>query len=258
MEVTVEPFCGAASVLLRKPPSKNEILNDLDGRIVNVFRVLRDPAQAAELEKLLLYTPYSSEEYEEARQPANDPVEDARRMMVLGFQSHGNTGTSGKRSGWRRGIRAASPNSANEWRDLHQQVQRWAHRLRGCYIENDDALSVIRRWDSRKTLFYIDPPYLAEVRALGGKAYKHEMDEEQHVELASLLQEIEGMAVVSGYRTCLYDRLYKEWRRIDRKALCDKGRIATESIWLSPSVVSALPQMDLFDTETSIETMRNE
>ena len=113
--VYIEPFAGAASVLLRKAPASLEVLSDLNGRLVNVFEVLRDPARAAALIEGLRLTPYAEREYRVCRQPAEDPVEDARRLLVLGHQGHGSTAaTEGKRSGWRRGDRGTQANSARE------------------------------------------------------------------------------------------------------------------------------------------------
>ena len=117
-KVYVEPFCGAANVLLRKKPSKVEVLNDLYGRIVSCFRVLRDSEQAKRLQELLRLTPCSEEEYFACREMSDDPVEDARRLIVLGHQGHGSAGASGgKITGWRRGVRPHGPANAKEWAD---------------------------------------------------------------------------------------------------------------------------------------------
>lgn len=236
----VEPFCGAASVLLRKPPSPTEVLNDQYDRVVNLFRVLRNPDQAARLRESLRYTAYAEAEYLEAREIADDPVEDARRLIVLGHQAHGSTGaTGGKLSGWRRGIRDSSSDSASEWADLYAQVEAWANRLRGVFIEHDHAFDVIQRWDAADTLFYVDPPYVAETRTSGLRGYRHEMEEEDHRRLADLLRQVKGMVVLSGYASPLYDELYPGWERAEREVLADKGRRAVEVLWLSPNVCNA-------------------
>ncbi len=77
----VEPYCGAASVLMRKPRTEGEIINDLDGDVVNVFRVLRDPEQAKELERLVRLTPFAYEEYKRSYDATEDPIERARRTI---------------------------------------------------------------------------------------------------------------------------------------------------------------------------------
>lgn len=101
-EFYVEPYGGAASVLMAKPRVQGEIYNDLDGDVVNVFRVLRDPNQAQELERVLRLTPFAYEEYKNAYEPCDDPIERARRTIFRSFASIGSDGVSRKNSGFRR------------------------------------------------------------------------------------------------------------------------------------------------------------
>src|SRR5690606_37285917 len=87
--IYVEPFGGAASVLLRKPRTDSEVYNDLYGEVVNLFRVLRNPTQARELIRIVTLTPYSRQEFEDAYIADGDPIEQARRTLVrayLGFE----------------------------------------------------------------------------------------------------------------------------------------------------------------------------
>ncbi|WP_420796979.1 DNA adenine methylase [Ectothiorhodospira variabilis] len=150
--IYVEPFGGAASVLMQKPPSPVEVLNDLNGRIVSAFRVLRDPESAQRLSGLLALTPYAEAEYRACKAPASDPVEDARRLITLSYQAHGSTGASGgKATGWRRGDRGGRSTSARDWASLPDEVMQWCERLRGVFIEQSDALGIIERYDSPET-----------------------------------------------------------------------------------------------------------
>jgi site-specific DNA-adenine methylase len=80
----VEPFGGAASVLLNKPPSPVEVYNDLDERITRLFRVLRDHGE--ELHRRLTLTPYSEIEFERANEPATDQIERSR-MLIPSFRT---------------------------------------------------------------------------------------------------------------------------------------------------------------------------
>ncbi len=82
-----------------------------------------------------------------------------------------------------------------------------AERLLRVQIENRPALDVIRLYDSEGTLFYCDPPYVHNTRG-DNKAYKHEMTNAQHEELADALNGIKGRAAVSNYQCDLMDRLY--------------------------------------------------
>lgn len=233
--IYVEPFAGAASVLLNKEPSRVEVLNDLNERVVSTFRVLRNPEQATKLQKLLRLSPCSEVEYRAARERSDDPIEDARRLIVLGHQSHGSTGASGgKLSGWRRGVRSHGPTSAREWSELWGCVLAWADRLRGVYLECGDACDVIRRWDGADTLLYVDPPYVVGTRTTGPVGYAHEMTDDDHRRLAEVLRKAQGMVILSGYPSPLYDQdLYAGWHRVERATVTDKARPVTECLWFN-------------------------
>lgn len=235
----VEPFCGAGSVLLRKEPSPTEVLNDRHNRLVNCFRVLRDPVSAARLTELLRATPFSMSEYIEARDESADPIEDARRLIVLGHQGHGSTAaTGGKLTGWRRATRKGAWSGAHEWSAIWESVGSWADRLRCVMLESDDARAVVGRWDGPRTLFYIDPPYLLGTRtSLNG--YAHDMTDQQHHQLAADLRAVRGMVILSGYQSDIYSELYGDWQRLDHAAVADKGQIRTESIWLNAAAQAA-------------------
>ena len=233
--IYVEPFCGAANLLLRKPRSDVEVLNDKYERIVSCFRVLRDQETAKQLQRRLRYTPYSYIEYYAARERHPDPIEDARRLIILGHQAHGSTGSSGgKLSGWRRGVRSHGPHSAKEWAMLWEYIDMWADRLRGVYLECDEAINVIKRWDSSDTLFYIDPPYVPETRSFSLKGYAYEMTDDDHRNLAYVLQGLKGKVILSGYPCDLYDKeLYENWFRVSVVTTTDKARKVKEVLWMN-------------------------
>ena len=242
-DVYIEPFSGAASVLMQKPRAGIEVLNDKYERLISVFRVMRDPASAKRLAELLRFTPYSESEYKSCREVAEDPVGDARRMLVLAYQAHGSVGAcGGKASGWRRCIRSCGPNAADEWGRINDHITGWVERLRRVHVECGDYAKVIKRWDSPKALFYVDPPYLGNTRSNGLGSYKHEFAEEDHYLLAELLNTIQGHVVLSGYPSDLYDRvLYKDWRRHERIAIADRHQKRTEVLWISPQTPEIQP-----------------
>jgi DNA adenine methylase len=112
--------------------------------------------------------------------------------------------------------------------------------LRQAFIENDDAIKVIKRYDQPHTLFYVDPPYLSDVRSKRWKqvAYRYEVDEIYHRRLLRLLKEIRGMAIISGYPSALYDEQLKGWRRVKTTArTTNTAKRAVEVMWLSPAVM---------------------
>lgn len=235
--VYVEPFCGAASILMRKPRVPAEVINDLNGRLINVFRVLRDPKQSKELMHAVKYTPYSRSEYIQARVPSDESVEDARRMIILGQQGFGSTGPcGGKLAGWRSDVKKdRDHSSADNWANVYNQIEIWANRLRSVFIENSPAIDILKRWDSTEALFYVDPPYVASTRqGSGDRGYAHELTNQDHVDLAKQLHEVKGMVMLSGYNCDLYDELYKGWEKVERGAMADGGKKTTECLWISP------------------------
>lgn len=245
----VEPFGGAASVLLRKSPSRHEVYNDLNGDVVNFFRVLRNPETETALIRALELTPYSRAEHRLAfdqERPA-DPVEAARRFLIKAEMSINKNPTSRTCRGFdvRDEIKGGRlRTSPGVWRDAVANLSAVAKRLAGVVLENGDALAVIKRYDRSDALFYCDPPYVASTRTgTKGEYHGFDMTDEGHVALAAVLKDISGEAIVSGYRSPLYDELYGDWRRYDRPAIGQKAARRIESIWLSPGI---RPRASLF------------
>ena len=230
----VEPFGGGASVLLRKTPSFAEVYNDLNGDVVNFFTVLREEPDA--LLRAIELTPYSRQEYRDARQldHGDNEIERARKFYVWAQQGRGRAGAE-EPGGWRfmsKATRFRTP--AQDWCE-HEHLWLIVQRLKRVQIESDDAATVIRRYDGPGTLFYVDPPYVGSTR--GRHLYRFDMDDEQHVDLAGLLHEVQGAVIVSGYPSALYDRLFADWRREERVVMKDnQAGAATEVLWLSPRV----------------------
>ena len=236
----VEPFGGGASVLLRKPPSAIEVYNDLSKDVVNFFRVLRE--QPSDLIAAINLTPYSREEFLQSQEinpgPGDDNLEKARRFFVWSWQGRGRAGVR-EPGGWRfmsRNTRYHTP--VDDW---NNNDHLWAvvSRLKRVHIESDDALKVIKRFDTPETLFYVDPPYVQETRCFrwAHDGYQHDYTDDQHMELARVLNKIQGMAIVSGYPSDLYNEIYSNWRRVDRRSTKDNGiKTATESLWLSSNI----------------------
>jgi DNA adenine methylase len=240
--IYVEPFGGAASVLLRKERSYAEVWNDLDCEVVNLFRVVRE--KPAALTRALVWTPWSRAEFELARRPTRNRLERARRFMVRAMMGFG---TSGLLRGGRTGFRAApyriSNSGVHDWVNHPPTLRAVARRLRGVTIEQRPALDVIAQQDGPDTLFYVDPPYTHAERvsvADGHRAYVHEMDDAAHEKLADVLRSAHGMVLLSGYRSALYARLYRDWRSVQCQTLANGGRKRTEVLWINPAAEHAL------------------
>lgn len=231
----VEPFFGSGAVYFSKAPSKTEYINDLNGEVVNLFRVMREHPDR--LVALLDLTPYARGEYELSFEPSADPIEQARRTLVRHWMSMGGNGGARYVTGWRHSgkVSGRAKNCPQEWARLPERVLAHAARLRDAHIENRPALELLGRLNHRTVLAYIDPPYHPDTRK--GRMYEHEMlDEAQHVELLSFLaQDWQGMAVLSGYPHPMYDEMLPGWLSIQREAAAEMGQSRTEVLWLNPA-----------------------
>lgn len=239
--VYVEAFGGGASVLLRKDRSYAEVYNDLDGEVVNLFRVVRD--RGDELVRVAALTPFAREEFADAYEPHADAVEQARRTLVRSSMGFGSAGASGQVTGFRANSNRSYTTPAHDWAKFPECLEAIVTRFRGCVVENRDALLCMRAHDAPSTLHYVDPPYVHSTRGLRGRApsYRHEMSDDEHRALGAGLRELRGMVVLSGYPCEIYDfELFSDWERHERSALADGARERTEVVWLNPACSAAL------------------
>lgn len=242
--VYVEPFGGAASVLIRKPRSYAEIYNDLDDEVVNLFRVLRSE-QHRQLIDALRLTPFARAEFVEAYRPTADPVERARRLVVRSFMGFGSNGHNAEiRTGFRANSNRYGTTPAHDWENLADAYGRLIERLRGVVIECRDADKVMAQHDAAETLHYVDPPYMPEARSQKSRrgkiryhAYRCEMTEADHAKLLELLRSLVGSVVLSGYSTPLYEMALKDWHREEQATFADGARLRTEVLWLNKAAV---------------------
>ena len=236
--IYVEPFGGAGAVLLQKPRSHTEVYNDLWNDIVSVFCVLRDPKKAAALRQQCELTPFARTEMLLSDEPSDDEIESARRMIFRSFSGFGSASANSlHKTGFRSNSRQSGSPPAVDWRNWPAHIESFTERLRGVVIECRPALDLIPQHDDAETLFYLDPPYVHSTRGMRRRnaAYRHEMTDNDHLELSSVLHEIKGMAVLSGYRCDLYEDLYGDWHRIDRRSYADGAVKRIESIWMNES-----------------------
>lgn len=238
----VEPCGGAASVLLQKPRSPLETYNDLDGNVVNFFRVLRD--RPDELIQKIRLTPWAREEYELSMYPCEEPVEAARRFCLSSWASM-NGGTHASSGHWKIQTHADQKYpgtlAAEYYASMQSTLEAIARRFSVVQIDNRPANDVIQRYDNRDTLIYFDPPYISNTRAQTER-YAFEWTDAQHIEAAGLLRECSGYVIVSGYACPLYAELYEShgWQRHDKEAQTNSGGKRIESVWLSQRTVEAL------------------
>ena len=225
----LEPFFGSGAVLFSKPPSPIETVNDIDSDIVNFFTVLRE--QPEELARLIYLTPYAREVFNDAHHNrGDDPLDKAYRFAIrskmgFGFKTYTQTGFKMDISG-RQGSYAV-----RAWAKMPELVTQLSERLRMVQIEQRPALDLIRRFNFDNVLIYADPPYLLDTR--GGRQYRHEMTEQDHLDLLETLKQHKGPAILSGYPHEMYDRELIGWNRIARKAYNQNAERRTEVLWVN-------------------------
>lgn len=229
-----EPFGGSASVLLNRKPSPLETYNDLDGEVVNFFRVLRNGPM--ELVRAISLTPFSREEFVNSiGEVKGSEAEMARRFFVRARQARtglAQTATPGRWAYHKETSRHGMSGSVSRWLNGTPKLCEVADRLARVQIEHSPAIEVVRRYDSPRTLFYCDPPYVHESRN-DYSAYSFEMTDSEHRLLASTLSGISGKAAVSGYDCGLMAQLYRGWNRVQsptKKCHSSKGE-RTEVLW---------------------------
>ena len=230
----LEPFFGSGAVLFNKPLSAIETVNDIDGDIVNFFSVLREfPLElAADIEM----TPYSREVFDDAHENRGDtPYERAYKFAIRSKMGHGFK--TYEKTGFKIDVHGRQNSYAvNAWNRLPQGLLDAAHRLKKVQIENQPALDLIRKFNYDNVLIYADPPYLLNTR--GGKQYRFEMTEQDHVDLLGALKQHKGAVILSGYPSEMYDRELAGWSRIDRKSYNQNADQRTEVLWCNFEVPS--------------------
>ena len=245
--VYTEVYGGAASVLLRKPRSHAEVYNDLDGQVVNLFRVLQNMDSYNELIRLCSLTPFAREEFRVAYEPTDDPVERARRLIVRSFMGFGSDSATSHRTGFRANSNRSGTTPAHDWANYPTALTAIIERFQSVIIENREATDVLLQHDAPATLHYVDPPYVHDTRVRGRrKNYRFKMSDNDHRALAEVLRGLQGMVVLSGYPSELYGELFGDWKSVSRPALADGALPRTEMLWLNPAAMVAQQDGDLF------------
>lgn len=226
-KVYVEPFFGSGAVYFTKFPSCIEIINDIDGNVVNLFKVCRE--HPIELARALELTPYAREEFNNCVKIDGDDVERARRTVVRYHQSYGAANSS--INSWKNSQTGNSPRNPSLWRDLPQVVFEVCDRLKDAHIENRNAFDLIERFNSPEVLMYLDPPYLLNLRKRG--IYKNEMSDLQHEELLRLIKSSKAQIILSAYDSDLYNSELEGWNMAERKVIAQGGVYRTEKIYMN-------------------------
>ena len=182
----VEPFCGAAALYFLKVPAKVEVLNDVNGELVNLYRVVQHHLEEFVRQFKWALTSRQIFKWLQAQPP--EPLTDiqrAARFFYLQKQAFG-----GKVEGQTFGVATTAPPRLNLLR-LEEDLSAAHLRLAATYIEHLDWAACVRRYDRPTTLFYCDPPYW------GTAGYGVDFGLEQYNHLADLARNIKGKMIIS-------------------------------------------------------------
>jgi DNA adenine methylase len=230
--IYVEPFGGSASILLNKPLATIEIYNDLEEGVYSFFHCLRNPRSSKKLIEQLELTPYSRQEHDVCvgnYGGSVDAIEKARRWYVASQSSYSSILGSSFRT-------ARTKPCANIWRRRIERLGPVIERLRRVTIENMDFEAVLKKYDTKNSFAFIDPPYVHSTRNGGTSSYEHEMTDSDHRRLLSVVGSLKGLVMVCGYSSPAYAEALKGWHVVDtfRRNAVGKSRIhKIERIWMN-------------------------
>ena len=227
----LEPFFGCGAVLFEKTPARIETVNDLDGEIINFFRVVQIPEKREKLCEAVSYTPYAREIYESVfTEEPEDDIERALCFVIRSMQSHGFR--ISEKSGWKKDVYGREAAYAvRYWNRLPESLQYIGRRLKSVQIENRPATELIRAFDHENVLIYCDPPYVLSTRSR--RQYRFEMTDNDHEELLQVLRKSKAKIMVSGYDCDLYDRYLHNWRKEQTRSRTQSLQQRTETLWMN-------------------------
>jgi len=232
-QVYVEPFGGAASVLLAKKPARIEVYNDVDAGMVSLFRILRDPEQSARLAEMLALTPFSRQEYLDCHEESVDELEEARRLIVLSFQGIGAKKRSEK-NGWRTRTAKAVWSPCKTWNSYPPALANFTSRMKDVIIENLDWKRIVDIYDDPSALFFLDPPYPLATRSVGKrKIYANEMSDVGHEELLDRALSMRSKVIINSYANEMYDTKLRGWDRVTKASRAQTNAPREEVLWLN-------------------------
>lgn len=235
----IEVFGGGISVFLRKEKVKFEVINDVNDRIVNIYKCLRDFSD--HLNVLLELTPYSRGEFYDSKNETDNQIEDARRALVLNWFGISGVVDKDHSTGFRVSMKSGT-DKATSFQNYIDSFSQFHDRIRYAHIEKLDWSRCLEKYDSEDALFYLDPPYLPETRS-HKKQYRFEMTVDDHIKLVEQLQTLNGSVVLSGYENSIYEEL--NWHKEKVESRVQGSGTRTEVLWINPRAKKMQKQMSM-------------
>ena len=181
----VEVFAGGAALFFMRPPAEVEVLNDINGELVNLYRVVKNHLE--EFVRQFKYALSSRDVFkwmQETPPHVLTDIQRAARFFYLQQEAYG-----GKVEGQTWGTATTAP-PVNLLR-IEENLSAAHLRLSHAYIENQDWYKVMERYDRPHTLFYLDPPYWET------EGYGVDFPLAEYERMAELMGRLKGKAILS-------------------------------------------------------------
>lgn len=222
----VEPYFGGGSVFFAKDYlGINEVVNDLNGDLMNFWSVLQSPEWFELFRRGVEATPFSEREWEEAKERLDRGGYEDILLHALDFFIVSRQSLAGRKQEFTQLSKTRTRRGMNEqvsaWLTAVEGLPAVHERLKRVAILNRLALDVIKEFDGPDTLFYLDPPYLHETRVTKKEYGENEMTQEQHAELLGVIAECKGKVMLSGYRSEFYDKALNRWTTRHEKTVAN-------------------------------------
>lgn len=198
-----EPFFGGGAVLFAKPPSDTEVVNDINGELVNFYKVVK--TQFAELQKEIQATPHSRELYKEAMIVYSNPQLFSAVKRAWAVWVTTNQGFASMIGSWGFGKDDSKEASLKNKRENFQKPI--ADRLSKVQLEHNDAIKVLNRCDTKDAFAYCDPPYIGS-----DMGHYKGYTEEEYKNLLDALAKFKGKFLLSSYPSTILNKYIKKYK----------------------------------------------
>lgn len=197
-----EPFFGGGALFFAKPKAEVEVINDVNGEVVNFFKVLKTKFPA--LQKEIQATLHSRELYRKAMEIYKHPksYSDVERAWALWTAT--NQGFAGMIGSWGFGKTNSKEKAVASKREAF--IEAYENRLRTVQVENNDALKVIDRCNEKDAFIYCDPPYIGS-----DQGHYEGYTEEEYENLLKLLAKLKGKFLLSSYPSKILSKYIRKY-----------------------------------------------
>lgn len=179
----IEVFFGAGWVYFGKNPSNTEVINDINGELVNLFRMTKYHSE--EIQRLLDYEISARDQFEYYKNIDLNSQTEIQRAIIFLYKSSQSFAAMGAHYGYKT---KGKPNSALNNKEILNTIK---HRLSNTFVENQSFEELIKKYDRKHSFFFCDPPYYET------KGYESFFGKEEHIKLRDMLSNIEGKFLVT-------------------------------------------------------------